>query len=336
MPALVKEVDSQYLFDWSKWPVPTMPDIFVEPWYGVDGSFWKTRIPYSTVDPARTALLSNFDIPISIGAGNTPYEGTSYGLPYNLVLESDPKTKVWDLARGVTWNWFVPSYPTVNVPLPPKVRVEGDPNGSSDLHCYLFDQNQQVLYEMIVTSHSSLNYLKTFGQCEWTAGYAGGAPGVIRWDCRKPWNAPGQPAGGVVAAAIPQFPMIVRWDEIRKGSIDHAVFGVLPNYNKGKVGAARGSDGDLSDHPVRAGERLRLKRSAVERFQVGTPERIIAEACHEYGWIQGDRSQRKAGSWSGTGTFHLSQDRRWVTGEGSIPGLGKWDVQLTDWEIIQQ
>ncbi len=335
MPNLVRNIDSSYALDWSKWPVPTMPDVPTEPWAGIPGSFWRDDVRYLPIDAARTASLAAYNVPVRASAGAAPYAGTSYGMPYSLVSETLLKTKVWDLARPVTWNWFTPTYPTVSVPLPDTVRLEGDPNGSSDLHYYGFDPVAQVLYEMIVVSKSSLNYLKTLGQCEWTAGYAGGASGIARWDCKKTWNTPGQPQG-VVAAGIPQFPLIVRWDEIKKGRIGHAVFGVLPNYNKAKIGAARGSDGDLLDHPVRAGERLRLKRSVVEKFALGTPARIIAQAMYEFGWIQGDRNQWAAGSWTGNGNFALSQDRRWSLGEGNIPPLGTFEVSLTDFEVVQQ
>lgn len=54
-----------------------------------------------------------------------------------------------------------------------------------------------------------------------------------------------------------------------------------------------------------------LKRSKVESFQIGTRERVIAETCWEFGWVQGDRNSGlpDAGKKGvGFGTFPLTQD----------------------------
>lgn len=336
MPYTIREADANYALDWSKWPVPQMPDLPIEPWAGVQ-VFWKEAITDRPVDAARTAALVNHEIPIGTHGGDKPWEGSSYGMPFQIIDSRSATTKVWDLARPITWNWWTPTLPIVNVPLPYVVRIEGDPNGSSDLHWYGFDPKTQVLYESIVTNKSWVNNWKTFFTTDWCVGYSGGGPGIIRWDCTKPVNAPGQPTG-VVGGGVPQFPMIVRWDEIKKGRINHAVFGVLPNYSPERVGPAKGSDGTFKNHPVRGGERLRLKREAVERFALGTPGRVIAEACWEYGWVQADKNSHiptagQAGV--GGGGFPITQDSRWVTGEGQIPALGEWKTMLTDWEVVQ-
>lgn len=336
MPSTIAVADGAYRWDWSKWRVPTMPDVPVEPWQGVVDSFWRDDITQRPVDHERTRALVDYDVPITTGAGAPPWQGTSYGMPFQLIDANAPTTPVEDAAQGVRWEWYFNSWRDfgirrvpviVHAPLPHPVRREGDPGAphNSDLHWYGYDPNAQVLWEAIT--------LRTLGD-RWLAGYMGGGPGLARWDCRRPWNAPGQPAG-VVAGGVPQFPMICRWDEIRRGRIEHAIFGVLPNYAPAKTGPARGSDGSLVGHPVRAGERLRLRRAAVERFSPGTAGRIIAQALYEFGWVQLDKNAvTGTPAKVGVGGFPLTQDRRWHEGDDKVGPLGKFELHLKDFEVV--
>ena len=328
MPYITSEVDAAYALDWSKWPVPEMPAI--PKWDGP----WNKLISTNVVDEARTAQLAKYNMPIKVGAGTQPWAGSTYGMPFTLYNDKGPKTKVWDLSKPITWNWFTPTFPIHNVALPHKVLREGDPVGSSDKHVYLIDPANKVFTEMILVHKTPANIFQTLFQTDWTASYSGGGQGVVRWDITKPYNAPTQPKTGVVATAVPQTPMIVRWDEIQSGRIEHCVFGVLPNYAKEFTGWARASDGNSPGHPVRGGEMLRLKGSRIKDYAMGTPERIIAQALHEYGWFQGDRNG--PGSDVGVGTFPLTMDRRWTHGDGKIPGLKDMKLSLTDFEIVTQ
>jgi hypothetical protein len=335
MPSTVQQADSQYALDWSKWPVPTMPDLKVVPWGNID-SFWQHDLLSEPVDTERTNALSlsDYDLPIDADAGNAPWEGVSYGMPFNIINNATPLTKVWDMSRPITWNWFTPKFPITRVPLPNLVRRGGDPTNSFDMHCIAWNEESKILWEAIVLNSSPFNRLKTFGQCDWVCGYDGGGRGIERWDCNKPWDAPGQPMG-VVAANVPKFPLVARWEEIQKGRIDHMIFAVLPNYAPEKVGYARGTDGDWVGHPCRAGERLRLKAEVVQRFAPGTAARIVAQALHEFGMMIGDRTRGK-GARTGPAGIELTQDRRWDQGDGNIGPIGRMGLMLSDFEVIAQ
>ena len=325
-PRVTAEIDSQYMFDWTKWPVPEMPPI--PKWKGP----WNTDVSNYKVDTDRTYKLREYNIPIKTGAGQAPWNGSTYGRPISLYNDKGPKTAVWDLSKPIVWNWFSPTFPVTRVALPEHVRREGDPVGSSDMHSYLVDPANKIITEMILVRKSLANLLQTFFQTEWTVGYAGGGPGIYRWDISKPYNADGQPKGGVVAAAVPQLPMVVGWEEIQAGVIDHCMFGVLPNYSKEVTGWARGSDGSSIGHPVRAGEILRLKKEKLSTYLPGTPEHIIATALVKYGWFQGDRNGPDTGV--GEGHFPLTMDRRWAQGDGKIPRLADMKLSLVDFEVV--
>src|SRR6476659_6948814 len=85
-PVTVREADARFaLQDWQAWPIPEMPDLPLAPWDGVAGCFWKQSIANAAVDVGRTAQLPAVDIPLETAGGNVPWDGVSYGLPYQLV-----------------------------------------------------------------------------------------------------------------------------------------------------------------------------------------------------------------------------------------------------------
>lgn len=339
MPSTIAEVDAAYQWDWTKWPVPEMPDLPLDPWAGVPGkdgapAFWHQPVKNAQVDVFRTNALPQYDLPMVAHGGDVPWQGSSYGMPFQLINSAAPTTPVWDQSRPITWTWFTPTFPIVRVPLPNVVRREGDPGGSSDLHWTGYDPTRKVLWEGITLRKSALNKLQTWGKTEWIAGYNGGGPAFSRWDTSKPWDAPGQPLG-VVAANVPKFPLLARWEEIKKGRINHALFGVLPNYSPERTGPARGGDGSWVGHPVRAGERLRLRRAVVERFLPGTAARILAEALWEFGYVQADRNDPTLGAvLTGKGNFSLTMDSRWAKGDSTLGPLGKFELRLKDFEVV--
>lgn len=339
MPSTVAEVDASYQFDWTRWPVPTMPDVLVEPWAGVPGCFWTEDITARKVDTSRTNALPAFDVPINAHGGDAPWQGSSYGMPFQLIDSAGPTTPVWDQSQPIRWNWFVPTFPIVKVPLPNVVRREGDPNGSSDLHWTGYDPARRVLWE-IITLRKTPRFL-TWGQADWIASYGGGGVCYARWDCSKPWNAAGQ-ARGVVAGCTPKFPLICRFDETARAiatgdpdaSLSHAVFGVLPNYGGGLTGPARGTDGNMPGHPVQAGARLRLPWHRAREFKAGTPARILANTLARRGWVQLDRNDSTITPKVGQGKFSLSMDSRWVKGAGPIVPLAPLNLRLSDFEVV--
>jgi hypothetical protein len=324
MAQLTRELDGRFLWDWSKWPVPTMPDI--PSWQGP----WNRDISSAPVDE-RTRDLAAVDVPISAHAGAPPWEGSTYGMPISLCDARGATTPVWDFSRPVKWNWFTPTFPITQVPLPLQVRREGDPVGSSDRHAYLVDPKNRVLIEMICVERSPLSRLQTWGQCDWTVGYPGGGPGIARYDMSVPYSA--KAPHGIVAAGTPQLPMVPRWQEIERGVIDHAIFGALANTAPGHVGWARGGDGSWKGYPIHTGDLLRLRPEVVARFAHGTPARVIAEALHTHGLFIGDRSSTGDPTKVGGG-IALTQDRRWSTGDGTFPRL-ELPLRLAEFDIIQ-
>jgi hypothetical protein len=139
----------------------------------------------------------------------------------------------------------------------------------------------------------------------------------------------------MVASAQPLLPLVIRYEEIKRGRVTHAVHGALPNYAPVMVGSARGTDGTWLGSPIRSGEILRLKKVVVDSFQPGTPERIIAQGLYEYGIVFGDKNTN-GDPRNGSGSFPVTMDSRWATGDGNIPALNFSGVRLVDFEVIAQ
>ena len=339
--------------DPSKWPVPEMPDVPVEPWANDPDAFWKQSVADRDVDHARTAALRAFnDMHIGFRGGGTPWQGSSYGQPFQLLHTISSMTQVWDMSRAPTWRgrwvwggwgvwwryeWSRSDDPLVDLPLPELVRRMGDPMGSSDVHWVGMSSDR--LYEAILLLRTPLNLFNTYGTTEWTCGYNGSGPGASAWDTTRPWNAPGQP-GGAVATGVPRFPMIVRWDQVRAAAatdraLDHCMFMGVPNYDKTWEGAARASDGDLTGFPLKGGTILRLRAEVVDLYEPGTVERVIAKTAHERGMFVGDRNAHLRGQFVGAAGCDVTMDRRFAVGDATTPGLADgFALRLHDCEVV--
>lgn len=304
-----------YVSDWKAWRAPELPPLpQIDGWEGP----WLRDVTRLDVDALRTARLWDDDWWISVAGGTAPWEGASAGQPYD-VVDSKATMAVWDLSQPVTWSWAGPSFPIVRIPAPPTIRREGDPLGAWDRHARIVTVS--TLTELICAdSAPPVSFPRMFGYPV-TCGYAGGGRGVVSYDITRRYRAG---SGGVVAARVPHLPMVIRYDELERGVIDHCLFGVVPDYAPDKTGWAEGTDGTVVMHPVRAGEIFRLRPGVVDRWERGTPEHAVAQAMTVHGIFVGDKhGDPKAGL-----KVTVAQDRR----------IGRIELGLTtrDFEIVHQ
>lgn len=321
------------------WQPEPCPDLTSEPFASVDAP-WRTRIDQRAIDPVRTAALSDarYNVDVAHNLPGSSYQGVVFGMPYQVLDQRTKQTisfeelglppKVVGYHQFLFWRIPITEPVKTKVDVPPTIRREGDAVGAYDLHAYVLDPATNTLTEFFQLNHRP----GAVGWEGWTVGYRGlGASAIARWNMSEPYNAPGQPRG-VVAAHFPQMPHIVRYDELKAGRINHALFFALSNYAPAAVGYARHFDGSFAGHPVRAGERLRLKREVVERFPIGTADRVVAEAMWEYGITCGDRTDWSGSATSGPARVMYAQDPR-ITKLNWVPG-GMW-LKLSDFEVIR-
>lgn len=155
-------------------------------------------------------------------------------------------------------------------------EVQRDARGvGGDRHAIVVDPINRLLYEFFAMRASGAG---------WTAAQAS----IFDLKSNKQ-----RPAGwaSADAAGLPIFPAVVRYDELMRGEIDHALRVTVPETRKAYVAPARHYASDNPDPNLpRMGERLRLRRD----YDVSTfaPEvRTILIALKMYGMFVADNGR---------------------------------------------
>src|SRR4051794_29355694 len=127
--------------------------------------------------------------------GSGLWEGRRIGIPFDVVSRATKRSRVrFDYADESD---------RVRYPIPRGVHIEG----GSDRHALLVDRSACRLYELFALQRSG---------GRWTAG-----SGAV-WNLRSKHL---RPAGwtSADAAGLPILPLLARYDEVRRGRIDHAL-----------------------------------------------------------------------------------------------------------------
>ena len=194
-------------------------------------------------------------------------------------------------------------------PVPLTAPVEG--NGAGDSHVLAVDMDNKVLYELYnasVTDHQ-----------------VGGVRGAV-WDLKINDTRP-DGWTSADAAGLPILPLLIRYDEVASGTIDHAIRFTL---SKSKVMRGYTSPAShwsveqtaMSQAPTPMGLHLRLKSDFdVSGFSV--TNQVILNAMKNYGLILAD---------IGSDLFITgAPDDRWNNDDLSELK----SVKATDFEVVQ-
>ena len=199
---------------------------------------------------------------IGLDAGLHPdfSNGGSYGIPYNVVGASTPRSTV-------AFEYDDES-DHVGYPIPANPAIEG----GSDRHILMIDTDACQLYELFAASKSGSS---------WSAG--SGATWDLDSNALRPdgWTS-------ADAAGLPIFPGLVRYEELATGEIHHAIRFTAPETCNGWIYPARheASDNSCASYP-KMGLRVRLKAS-VDISGFGPQARIVLQALKTYGMLLAD------------------------------------------------
>jgi hypothetical protein len=249
------------------------------------------RVDRLPVAPDSGAIVA------SIGAGERfhPDFGTRYGIPYDVVTRRTKRSRVrFEYASESDRGPY---------PIPPGVRIEG----GSDRHALLLERDRCRLYELFALERSG---------AEWLAG-----SGAI-WSLRSTRL---RPAGWTYAdaAGLPILPLLARYQEVRRGRIDHALRMTVRRSRRAYVYPARHFASSETDPSLpRMGERLRLKRS-VDVSRMPRQARVVARAMKEYGVIVADNGS----DWYVTGSPHRGWDDEQLNALKALRG--------SDFEVVR-
>ena len=225
-------------------------------------SHWNQRVDRLPVHPQSAAIVS------SIGAGDTMhpdfgsglYEGRPIGIPYVVV----PRTQ----ARSNVRFEYADESDRGPYPIPANPPVEG----GSDRHILMVERGTCRLYELFAAERRD---------GAWSAG--SGAIFNLRSNRMRPrgWTS-------ADAAGLPILPGLARYDEVRRGTIPHALRFTVQRSRRAFIYPARHFASSLTDPSLPAmGQRLRLKRS-VRISTLPRQSRVVARALQRYGMLLAD------------------------------------------------
>lgn len=223
---------------------------------------WNARVDRLPVAQNTGAIVASIGAGTGLHAdfGSGLWEGSPIGIPFDVVTRSTPRARV-------TFEYSDES-DRVGYPIPKGVHVEG----GSDHHALLLDKSACRLYELGGLERQN---------GRWHA-WAGAT-----WNLRSNHV---RPAGwtSADAAGLPIFPGLARYDEVRRGVIDHALRFTVQRTRRAYVYPARHYASDLTAANLPSmGLRVRLKASFdVRAFP--RQARIVLVALKRYGMIVAD------------------------------------------------
>jgi hypothetical protein len=191
-------------------------------------------------------------------------DGPDYGMPVTVVSEAHRKVR----ARFT----YASESDRVRYPFGRDTRIEGGRGSDGDRHAIVVDRSRCRLYETWATRVRA---------GRWRAG--SGATWSLRSNALRPdgWTS-------ADAAGLPILPGLLRWNEVRRGQVDHAIRFTTDVTSRHHVWPARhdaGSRDSLRFPPM--GARFRMKRS-FSPAGFGPRARAVITAMKKYGLVLAD------------------------------------------------
>jgi hypothetical protein len=236
---------------------------------------WNRRVDRLPVAANSAAVIASIGADTGLHAdfGSGLWEGAPIGIPFTVVGRHQPKSRVsFEYADESDRGPY---------PIPRNVKIEGGRSSSGDRHALIVDRGACRLYELYAL------YPKGRG---WRAG-----SGAI-------WNLHSnrlRPAGwtSADAAGLPILPGLARYDEARRGAINHALRFTVERTRRAYVYPARHYASNLTDPDLPPmGLRVRLKPSFDIR-PFPRQARVVLVAMKRYGMLVADNGS----SWYITG-----------------------------------
>ena len=296
---------------------------------------WNQRVDTLPVAGNSTEIISSIGAGTGLHAdfGSGLWEGAPIGIPITVVGRRQAKSRVaFEYADESDRGRY---------PIPRNVKIEGGRSSTGDRHALIVDRDACRLYELyalypaksgfgrdstVSTGHfrrprgQSPHSLTTAPQAAPQHGWRAGSGAI--WSLRSNRL---RPAGwtSADAAGLPILPGLARYDEVRRGVIDHALRFTVQRTRRAYVFPARHFASNSTDPSLPPmGLRVRLNAS----FDVGgypRQARIVLAALKRYGMLVADNGS----SWYITG----APDPHWSNDQ--LHTLGR--VKGSDFEVVQ-
>jgi len=268
---------------------------------------WNLDISNAPLDPASSQIIAIIgSSPLHPDFGSGLWSGAPIGIPYVVVCGSQAKIEINFRANSYDNNYGDESDPGP-YPIPLTAPVEGNTTG--DAHVIAVDKDNGILYEL---------YNASVDGDHW--GASSGAVFDLKSNALRTegWTS-------ADAAGLPIFPGLVRYEEVNKGVIDHAIRFTLSkaNVKPAYIAPARhkvNSTGGPYSLPF--GAKIRLK-SNYDITGFSKEVQVILVAMKKYGLILADIGSN----------MYISgaPDERWDN--NALHQLGT--IKASDFEVVK-
>jgi hypothetical protein len=229
---------------------------------------WNQRVDGTPLHSRSDAIVRSIGLDEGLHAdfGSGRYQGRPIGIPYTTVSKRQRRVRV---SFGYADESDRGPYP-----IPRDAPIEGGRSADGDRHVIVVDRDRCRLYELYAA------YPRSGGR-SWRAG-----SGAI-WNLRSNRLRP-EGFTSADAAGLPILPGLARYEDVRRGEIDHALRFTVSRTRRAFVYPARHSASDLTDPDLPAmGQRLRLKAS-FDASGYPPQTRIVLRALQRYGMLVAD------------------------------------------------
>ncbi|MGD9958696.1 hypothetical protein [Nocardioides sp.] len=231
-----------------------------------DDNYWNADISGLPVHPRSASWLAHMSTSRRLHPDFGPSygDGPNYGIPVTIVSRSHPKVPVrFDYASESD---------RVRYPLGADTKIEGGRASGGDRHAIVVNKDTCRLFE---------TYATRLAGGRWRAG--SGAVWALGSNRLRPdgWTS-------ADAAGLPILPGLLRWKEVKAGSVDHAIRFTTDRTARSHVWPARhdaGSGGIANFPPM--GARFRL-RASYDASALGPRARVVVRAMKTYGLVLAD------------------------------------------------
>ena len=249
-------------------------------------NIWNTPIDTLPVAEHSELYIETIgaDIGLKADFGSGLWEGAPIGIPYTTVDSDQPAVAVSFL--------YDDESDAGPYPIPPNTPIEGGADSEGDRHILVLERDNCILYELFDAN------LQADGS--WQAG-SGAIFDLNNNDLRpETWTS-------ADAAGLPMLPGLVRYDEVERGEIRHAIRFTVPETQRAFVWNARHFASDLTEeHYPPMGQRFRLQAD-YDMSDFSPHNQVILQALKTYGMILADNGS----AWFISGV----PDERWDNDE---------------------
>ena len=236
-------------------PVTGAPECKLFP----SSNHWNQRVDKLPVAGDSDAIVRSIGTERGLHAdfGSGKYNGGPIGIPYTTVSKSQKRVKVgFDYAGESDKGPY---------PIPKHVPIEA----GSDRHAIIVDRDRCRLYELYA----------------FNGGTHAGSGAIFDLSSNKVRHAGYTSAD---AAGLPILPGLARYEELKRGGIDHALRFTVSRTRRAYVYPARHFASDSTDPSLpRMGERLRL-RADFDTSGYPKQARAVLKALKRYGMLVAD------------------------------------------------